>query len=209
MLRDLVKLAKKKGYKDARIESGGIKVDGRIYTSDCFDELPEDIRPKHIRIRQTKSGGLAFCSEWAYLSNLYYIPFQYNGRDHNSVEQCYQTEGALFHNKNALAERIICTEDLHKCKKLGEEVTEKTEWIGVREKIMKEIAYQKFAQNEELRDELIRTGTAPLYEAVTSGSVWSINSSIYSKATFEETATGPNAMGKILGEIRASFTQTS
>lgn len=206
MLRDLVKLAKKKGYKDAKIEAGGIKVNGQVYTPESFEELPEEIKPKQVRIRKTKNGGLAFCSEWAYLSNMYYTSFQYNGREYNSVEQCYQAEKARFHNKDALAERITRTEDSHKCKKLGEEIKDSNEWIGEREKKMKDIALQKFAQNEKIRTELIGTGTSSLYEAVSGGSIWSTNSSIYSKATFEETATGPNAMGKILEEVRNSFT---
>lgn len=210
MLRDLVKLAKKKGYKDAKIEAGGIKINGQTYTPESFDELPEEIRPRQVRIRQTKSGGLAFCSEWAYLSNMYCAPFQYNGRGFSSAEQCYQAEKALFHNRNTLAERIIRTEDPHKCKKLGGEVKDNSDWIGAREKIMRNIVHQKFAQNEKLKKELIETGTSSLFEAVSGGEIWSINSSIYSKATFEETATGPNALGKILEGIREGFTkQTS
>lgn len=70
---------------------------------------------------------------------------------------------------------------------------------------MKGIVYQKFMQNEELKLELINTGDSRLYEAVSGVSIWSINSSIYAKATYEETATGPNALGKIIEDIRASF----
>lgn len=205
MLRDLVKLAKKKGYKDARIESGGIKVDGIVYMPDNFCDLPDPIKPREVRIRKTKNGGLAFCSEWAFLSNLYPAPFVYNDKMFSSVEQCYQMEKALFHNEYAKANKIICTDDPHKCKKHGRGVPDSPEWIGTREGVMKEIVLQKFVQNEELQRELIDTGNAALFEAVTGSSVWSINSSIYAKATYEETATGPNVMGKILQDIRSKL----
>lgn len=131
MLRDLVKHAKKKGYKDAKIEAGGIKVNKTLYTLENFDELPEEVQPKQVRIRKTKNNGLAFCGEWAHLSNLYTSPFQYNDRTFSSVEQCCQRERTLFHNKKSLAERIIQTKDAHKCKKLGDDVDESAEWIGL------------------------------------------------------------------------------
>lgn len=46
MLRDLVKLAGKKGYKDAKVMNGGIRVGGILYTPDKLDNLPEAIKPK-------------------------------------------------------------------------------------------------------------------------------------------------------------------
>lgn len=80
MLRDLVKLARKKGFKDAKIEAGGVKVGGILYTADRLDELPEAIRPERVRIRHTKNKGLAFFSEWAYLSNMYSTRFVCNDK---------------------------------------------------------------------------------------------------------------------------------
>lgn len=55
MLRDLVKFARKKGYKDAKVENGDRKVGGILYTPDRFEELPEEIKPKQVRTRKTKN----------------------------------------------------------------------------------------------------------------------------------------------------------
>lgn len=41
------------------------------------------------------------------------------------------------------------------------------DWIGVREGIMRDIVYNKFVQNEAIKRELMETGNASLYEAVT------------------------------------------
>lgn len=41
--------------------------------------------------------------------------------------------------------------------------------------------------------------------AVAGNSIWSTNSSYYAKSTFEETATGPNALGGILEDLRSEF----
>lgn len=46
MLRDLVKPAKRKYYKEAKMEVGGIKVNGALYTPDNFKELPDVIKLK-------------------------------------------------------------------------------------------------------------------------------------------------------------------
>lgn len=206
MLRDLVKLAKKKGYKNAKVENGGIKIGGITYTPENFYDLPEAIRPKHVRTRKTKNNGLAFCSEWTCLSNMFHSPFVYKDRCYSSSEQCFQSEKARFHNKGSCVRRIITTDDPYKCKKLGDEVETNNDWIGVREGIMLDIVYQKFSQNEDIRSELLGTGDASLYEAVTGSSIWSTHASLYSKATYEETANGPNAFGKILEQVRARLT---
>lgn len=206
MLRDLVKFAKKKGYNDAKIEAGGIKVGGVLYAPDMLDELPENIRPEKVRIRSTKNKGLAFFSEWAYLSNMHRAPFMYDGKRFTSAEQCFQVEKAAFHKRWTTANKIIVTDDAYKCKKEGDKVETNNEWLGAREAVMKNVVRQKFVQNEVLLKKLVDTGKARLYEAVAGGSIWSINSSFYAKATYDETATGPNALGRILEDLRGEFT---
>lgn len=176
-----------------------------IIHSDRLDELPEAIRPERVRIRPTKNKGLAFFSEWAYLSNMYSTRFVCNNKVYMSVEQCYQWEKAIYHKKWAMANRIFLTDDPYKCKKHGGTIETSNEWMGVRENIMRSIVREKFRQNQHLLVKLIDTGTARLYEAVAGNSIWSTNSSFYSKATFDEMATGPNVLGGLLEELRGEF----
>lgn len=133
-------------------------------------------------------------------------PFVYDGKRYTLAEQCFQVEKAAFHHQWNKANKIILTEDPYKCKKQGNTVETNNEWLGAREAVMKNIVRQKFVQNENLLKNLVDTGKARLYEAVAGGSIWSINSSFYSKATYEETATGPNVLGKILEDLRGEFT---
>lgn len=51
------------------------------------------------------------------------------------------------------------------------------------------------------KKELLATGKASLYEAVSGKSDWSMHTPIYSKATYEETTTGPNLFGKVLEQF--------
>lgn len=188
------------------MENGGIKIGRVIFTPENFDDLSEEIRPKHVRTRKTKNNGLAFCSEWTRLSNMFYSPFVYKDRCYSSSEQCFQEEKARFPIKASYVRRIITTDDPYKCKKLGDEIETNNDWIGAREGIMLDIVYQKFSQNEIIRNELLGTAAASLFEAVTGSSIWSTHVSLYSKATYEETANGPNAFGKILQQVRTRLT---
>lgn len=193
MLRDLVKYAKKKGFKEAKVENGGIKAGGVLYTPDSFGDLPNVIKPKQVRMQKTKNKGIAFCSEWTCLSNMAYMPFQYKEKFYSSAKQCFQAVKADYHNKASHVRRKIRTEDPYKCKKIGDEVVVNNDWIGVREEIIRDIFYNKL--QEVIKKEVLDTGNASLYEAVTGSAT---HSSIHSKATFEEMATGPNVLGKIL-----------
>lgn len=47
MLRDLIKVAKEKKI-PAKIDKGGIKVDGKYFGPDSFSKLPEEIRPQNM-----------------------------------------------------------------------------------------------------------------------------------------------------------------
>lgn len=138
-----------------------------------------------------------------------YTPFTYREKLYSSAEQCFQAVKADHHNKASYVRRIIRTEDPYRGKKIGDEVEVNNEWIGVREDTMRDIVYHKFAQNESIKLELLETGDASLYEAVTGSTIWSTHSSIHSKATFEETAQGPNTLGKILEKVRESLSTTN
>lgn len=65
MLRDLVKLAQSKKHR-AKIEHGGINLDGKLYLPHQFHTLPEGLQPKDTCLIPTEDGGTAFASEWSY-----------------------------------------------------------------------------------------------------------------------------------------------
>lgn len=69
MLRNLVHIAK--GNHIARIDQGGINIDGKLYLPDQFDSLPEGLRVSDASHKVTEKGGLAFASEWSPFSNMH------------------------------------------------------------------------------------------------------------------------------------------
>lgn len=66
MLRDIVKVATAKKYR-AKIDQGGVNINGKLYLPHQFDCLPVGIRPQDIMCKTTVNDGLAFASKWAQL----------------------------------------------------------------------------------------------------------------------------------------------
>lgn len=64
MLHDLVRVAKEKDI-SAKIEKGGLRVDGKYYGLNHLTQLLEAIKPQSICTKQMVNGGFAFASEWS------------------------------------------------------------------------------------------------------------------------------------------------
>lgn len=202
MLRDLVKEAKAKKYK-AKIDQGGINIDGKIYSPDRFSQLPEGIRPHDVSTRTTLNKGLAFSSQWTPLSNMA-TAFLYDGILFNSSEQCFQYHKALFENEDDLANEILILTDAYECKRKGAEVDISEEWMAKRKEVMSNIIREKFTQNDEMLTTLLNTGSSTLYEATTDH-YWGIGSTLFSKDTYQEASKGQNTLGLLLMELRKSM----
>lgn len=205
MLRDLVKYINGIGMYKASIEGGGLKLDGKIYTAEHFDKLPDNCHPEKVQTVYTENEGLAFAGQWVYLSNMFNTPFMHEGVQFHSSEQCYQYCKAIAHNKALDAENILLTKDPFVCKSIGDSIDENKEWLEKREDTMYGICKCKFAQNETIHQKLVDTGNLKLYEATTS-SVWGTASTLKSKETKEGKGTGENIFGKLLEKLRKEFT---
>lgn len=154
MLRDLVKLAQARKYK-AKIDQGGINLDGKLYLPHQFQNLREGLQPKDACSRATEDGGLAFVSEWSPFSNLYRTNFIYHGIWFNSVEQCYQFRKSNAEGHEDTAELILSLTDPYQCKKEGKLHKESKEWEKVCEYEMSKIVAAKFHQNEGIMETLM------------------------------------------------------
>lgn len=205
MLRDLVRLAQSKKYK-AKIEQGGINLDGKLYQPHQFHTLPEGLQPRDVCCKTTDDGGIAFASEWSPLSNLYRVDFEYQGLWFNSVEQCYQFRRANAEGHEDVAEYIMSLTDPYRCKKVGDEHKESKEWEEVCIREMTKIVSAKFNQNDGLRQSLCDT-EGPLYEATTDD-YWGIGYSLRAKEATTGEVTGANKLGQILMALRDSLIES-
>lgn len=189
----------------AKIESGGINLDGVFYSPQMFPQLPDDLQPHHTRVLTNTKGNIIFSGEYAYLSNMYPCKFTCNRILFTSAEQCIQFEKAQFHNEEHKAHQILTTNDPVECKHLGDSIERTPEWNKVQIEKVTAIQRLKFNQHPKLREALVATGNVKLIEA-TVGNYWGINGSIHSKQALEETGQGQNRFGKILMQVRNEFT---
>lgn len=203
MLRDLVKVANAKKYR-AKIDQGGVSINGKLYLPHQFELLPVGIRPQDIMCKRTLNDGLAFASEWAPLSNMYRTNIMFDGVLYGSAEQGYQHRKALFENKDDLAEMILISSDPYECKKIGIEVGESPEWEAISESTMNDIVSAKFQQNSKIADYLCDTEDSPLYEA-THDEFWGIGLPIHSQDAIDEKGKGQNKLGNILMALRQTL----
>lgn len=141
-------------------------------------------------------------------SNFYPAKFVFDGIAFTSSEQCYQYQKAVTFGDTRAAEQIANTTTSHnpgRCKRLGRRVANYSDevWSAVREEIMEEIVYCKFAQNQELGDALLDTSNDELVEASPYDKFWGIGLAPSDERRFDKTRwRGKNALGECLMRVR-------
>ena len=132
-----------------------------------------------------------FRGEYAFLSNFYDAPVEYNGLSFRNSEAAYQAQKTTDE-----IERVQFTSlDASNSKRLGRAVTLREDWEKVKIQVMYEICYAKFTQNPHLAEKLVATGDEVLVE----GNTW--NDKFWGVCNGE----GMNHLGKILMAIRTEL----
>jgi ribA/ribD-fused uncharacterized protein len=132
-----------------------------------------------------------FRGKYAFLSNFYEIPVEYDGRIYANSEGAFHSMKCLDIKSREKFKNLNPSE----AKKLGRSVVLRSDWDSVKDSIMKEIIRAKFEQNEEIGKLLIETGNTVLIEGNWWGDrYWGVCN-----------GTGQNKLGKILMEIRTEL----
>lgn len=130
-----------------------------------------------------------FDGEYAFLSNFYNSPFEYDGIIYPTNEHFFQ---AMKTSNREERERIAAAATPGKAKYLGRSVKLRADWDTARVMVMKLGLYLKFTTSLELRDKLIATGDSELIEGNTwNDTYWGVCNNI-----------GHNMLGKCLMELR-------
>ena len=184
-----------------------LNFDGTLYGIDDLHKLPVSIHPRTLSERRTK-GILCFggvLSEYHELSNYYKCEFVYKEVRFTSVEQGYQFCKATLFGDDRTAHMILCTNCPSEIKLLGRAVSgfDATKWSEGREKLMKRLLHEKFAQNPVLKKMLCDTGTMHLAEATRSDTYFGTGVPITNPTcTQRSTWTGTNVLGQLLMDTR-------
>lgn len=130
-----------------------------------------------------------FENEYYFLSNFYNAPIIYNGIRYENNESAFHAQ------KDLNRSREFCNLNPSKAKALGRRVLLRKDWEEVKDLIMYEINYEKYAQNIDLRRKLLETGEQELIE----GNFW--NDTYWGMCR----GIGENHLGKILMKVRGEF----
>ncbi len=129
-----------------------------------------------------------FDGEYAFLSNFYECPVEYNGLKFLSSEAAFQAQKTLIETEQIK----FTTLNPSQSKRLGRKVTLREDWEDVKVQIMHEICRAKFTQNPELAQKLIATGNKTLVEGNTwNDTFWGVCRGV-----------GENNLGQILMRVR-------
>lgn len=140
-------------------------------------------------------------------SNFYPCSFvDVNGLRFNCSEQYFMYKKCLLFEPNNIdaQQRILNETNPTTIKSLGRRVKNYHEniWRSYRFAIMKQALYLKFSQNPELKDILLNTLSARIYEASKWDKIWGIGYSIYEVPYVDKKTFGTNLLGEALMDIR-------
>jgi ribA/ribD-fused uncharacterized protein len=136
----------------------------------------------------------SFREEYAFLSNFYAHPVEYEGMIYPTVEHAFQAAKTLDPVER---EKVRSAETPTSAKRLGKRVTLRRGWDTLRFTVMEEVIRLKFA-DPDLRAKLVATGARELIEGNTwRDTTWGMI------RTKDGGWKGRNELGKILMKVRA------
>lgn len=130
----------------------------------------------------------SFRGEYFFLSNFYNVPVIYDDIPYLNNEAAFQAQKVV----NKEERKNFSFLNPSEAKKLGRKVELRKDWEDCKIKIMYEICKAKFTQNQDCKNNLLKTGDAVLIEGNNWGDrIWGQVDGI-----------GENYLGKILMKIR-------
>lgn len=130
-----------------------------------------------------------FESENKFLSNFYWSPILLRGYSFANGESAFQ--GFKDMNRIHEFEKILPS----KAKSLGRQVSLRKDWEEIKYDLMKEVVFEKFSKNHQLKQKLLATENRLLVE----GNWW--NDSTWGVSNGK----GENHLGRILMEVRKTL----
>ena len=197
----------------AHLRGEKVVIQGKPYSSDSLDSLPENIKEKlrnptpSKRLHTVTSNDcVVFYGRESPFSNFHQAEFRIDNESYCCTEQYYQSQKCENFNDDIAKHKVLSTRDPVVMKQIGDKVkgdTDSEAWKKRSREIMLKGNLAKFNSNPELKNALLSTGTKTLGECNPHCRIWSTGVSIRHKlATNPAAWRGSNYMGSILERVR-------
>jgi hypothetical protein len=180
---------------------------GRHYTPDNFDMLPEGLRPEEVSTRVI-GDDITFFSGQSPFSNHHRCVFTINGQTFTSVEQYFMSQKARSAGDKYSYRKIMETNDPAKQKDLGKRIYNLNErsWKSQAESVMFDGVYAKFTQSTPLGEKLMSTNGRGLWEMNRHDFLGGTGRSLFGEGSTDKRQwKGANKLGKILEQVRCEL----
>lgn len=175
-----------------------------VYGADEMGRLPPDLDPRYVTT-QRKDNFLYFFGFLCPLSNFHDSPFVCEGRKFRWVEEyLFHKKAELFNDLNSV-EKIRNAASPAQCKGIGHSIKgDINTWRQKEMEVMKKALQEKFGQNPDLKDFLIKTGDLQLAEASPTDKFWGTGVGL-GKEIVSNQWPGRNKLGQLLMELRTEL----
>ena len=138
-------------------------------------------------------------------SNFYHSPIVVDNKTYPTAEHYYQCRKALYFGDHERFDAIYAAPRPAQAKHLAREIKNFKDyiWQAAAPRVMEQVVYLKFSQNNVLRNRLLSTGDAALVEATEFDSFWGSGLNIMDNDNaVEANRKGANVLGRILMSVR-------
>ena len=196
--------AARKQDPSARLVRDRLRYLDKLYTTDTIHEANIGDE-KHTVYTNSQ---VRFYGYRSAFSNFYKSPFMFNGTKYICVEQALQSHRAYRNNDKPAWQRIMASTNPVHMKREGKRYAPKTEREATIEKqIVHDAVYQKFTQNDELRQKLLNTGNDKILECNPYDTTYSTGLRIDDERLNSLDYEGSNYMGVVLELVRDKLGQ--
>jgi hypothetical protein len=202
-LQPVLNAAYRHGDRRARLVVDKLIINGRVYTVDTIDRLPEHLQPS-LLASPSQDDTLVFFTKASPLSNHYPCKFVVDKTQYNCMEQFLMNAKALHFSDTHMASKIMGTSDPVAQKGFGKQVVDfdRQDWQNVVPDILNRGVLAKFTQDITCKEFLQNTGVKIIGEANPNDRFFGIGIRLGDDNVWNRDRWAHNLLGKCLMEVR-------
>jgi ribA/ribD-fused uncharacterized protein len=177
-----------------------------VFDVNNLHQLPTSLDPKYVTTEK-KDNVFTFFGSLCPLSNFHPSPFKCEGKSFRFVEEYFFFKKAEMAKDDVNMQKVLDAESPAECKSIGYNIkVDKGKWSAAETNVMMKALNEKFTQNPNLKDYLMKTGRMLLAEASPTDRFWGTGVGLGKVDTANQAKwKGQNKLGQLLMSLRDQF----